>query len=59
MPLLQSDNNERESQYAIAYGSITLTGTETRYANIECELLGTVGALENSTTPLLVGQLLY
>ena len=59
MALLQSDNNERESLYPIAYGSKTLTEAETRYANIECELLGVVGALENSTTSLLVGQLLY
>ena len=32
--------------YPIAYGSKTLTKAETRYANIECKLLGVVGALE-------------
>ena len=32
--------------YPIAYGSKTLTSAETRYANIECELLGIVGGLE-------------
>ena len=32
--------------YPIAYGSKTLTDTETRYANIECKLLGIVGGLE-------------
>ena len=46
MALLQSEKNERESLYPIAYGSKTLTEAETRYANIECELLGVVGALE-------------
>ena len=46
MALLQSDSNERDSLYPIAYGSKTLTSAETRYANIECELLGVVGALE-------------
>ena len=46
LALLQSDNNERESLYPIACGSKTLTEAETRYANIECELLGVVGALE-------------
>ena len=30
----------------IAYGRKTLTDAETRYANIECELLGVVGGLE-------------
>ena len=45
-PLLQSQNNEREGLYPIAYGSKTLTSADTRYANIECELLGVVGALE-------------
>ena len=46
MALLQSENNERESLYPIAYGSKMLTSAETRYANIERELLGMVGALE-------------
>ena len=46
MALLQSDSNEKESLYPIAYGSKTLTPAETRYANIERELLGVVGALE-------------
>ena len=46
MALLQSDSNERDSLYTIAYGSKTLTSAETRYANIEHELLGVVGALE-------------
>ena len=46
MALLQSDNNERESLYPTAYGSKTLTEAETRYANIECKLLGVVEALE-------------
>ena len=46
MALLQSDSNERDTLYLIAYGSKTLTAAETRYANIECELLGVVGALE-------------
>ena len=46
MPLLQSDSNERDSLYPIAYGSKTLTSAEIRYANIECKLLGVVGALE-------------
>ena len=46
MALLQSEQNERSSLYPIAYGSKTLTAAETRYANIERELLGVVGALE-------------
>ena len=46
MALLQSDNNERESLYPTAYGSKTLNEAETRYANIERELLGVVGALQ-------------
>ena len=46
MALLQSENNEHSSLYTIAYGSKTLTAAETRYANIERELLGVVGALE-------------
>ena len=46
MALLQSDSSERESLYPIAYGSKTLTAAETRYANIECKLLGVVGVLE-------------
>ena len=39
MALLQSENNENSSLYPIAYGSKTLTSAETRYANIERELL--------------------
>ena len=46
MVLLQSESNDRESLYTIAYGSKTLTDVETRYANIECEILGEVGGLE-------------
>ena len=46
MALLQSENNECSSLYPIAYGSKTLTSAETRYMNIERELLGVVGALE-------------
>ena len=46
MALLQSDINEKESLYPITYGSKTLTPVEMRYANIERELLGVVGALE-------------
>ena len=46
MVLLQSKNDHRGSLYPIAYGSKTLTPAETRYANIECELLGVVGASE-------------
>ena len=46
MVLLQSENNNRESLYPITYGSKTLTEAEIRYANIEHELLGVVGALE-------------
>ena len=46
MALLQSEENERNSLYPIAYGSKTLTPAETRYTNIERELLGVVGALE-------------
>ena len=46
MALLQSDSNEKESLYPIAYGSKMLTPAEMRYANIERELLGVVGALE-------------
>ena len=46
MALLQSDENDRNSLYPIAYGSKTLTDAETRYAKIECELLGVVGGLE-------------
>ena len=46
MALLQSDNNERESLYLIAYGSKMLTEAETRYANMEHELSGIVGELE-------------
>ena len=45
MALLQSDENDRNSLYPIANGSKTLTDAETRYANIECELLGMVGGL--------------
>ena len=47
MALLQNESNEREdSMYPIAYSSKTLTDAETRYANIECELLGVVGGLK-------------
>ena len=46
MALLQSESNERENLHPIAYGSKTFTPVETHYANIECELLGLVGALE-------------
>ena len=46
MALLQSEGNDRNSLYPIAYGSKTLTDAETRYVNIECELLGMVGGLE-------------
>ena len=38
--------NDRNSLYPIVYGSKTLTDAETRYANIERELLGVVGGLE-------------
>ena len=44
--LLQSETNDRESLYLIAYGRKALTSAETRCANIECKLLGVVGALE-------------
>ena len=44
--LLQSEQNDRSSLYPIPYGSKTLTSAETRYANIECELLGIEGGLE-------------
>ena len=46
MALLQSEQNDRSSLYPIAYGSKTLTSAETRYTNIEHELLGVVGGLE-------------
>ena len=46
MALLQSEQNHRNSLYPIAYGCKTLTSAETRYANIERELLGVVGGLE-------------
>ena len=46
MALLQSEGNDRNSLYPIAYGSKTFTDAETRYANIECELLGVVSSLE-------------
>ena len=46
MALLQSESNDRELLYPIAYDSKTLTDAETRYANIECELLGVVSTLE-------------
>ena len=46
MALLQSESDERSSLYPIAFGSKMLTSVETRYANIERELLGMVEALE-------------
>ena len=46
MALFQSESNNRESLYPIAYGSQILTDAETRYANIEHELLGVVVGLE-------------
>ena len=46
MALLKSEQNDGSSLYPIAYGSKTLTSAKTRYANIECELLGVVGGLE-------------
>ena len=46
MALLQNDRNERDSLDLIVYGSKSLTSAETRYANIEHELLGVVGVLE-------------
>ena len=49
MALLQSETNERESLYLIAYGSKTLIDAETQYANIERELLGVVSRLEKNS----------
>ena len=46
MALMQSESNDRESLYPIAYGSKTLTDAETRCTNIEREFLGIVGGLE-------------
>ena len=46
MALLQSAQNGRSSLYTVAYDSKTLTSAETRFTNIECELLGIVGGLE-------------
>ena len=46
MASLQSEGNDRNSLYPIAYSSKTLTDAETRYANIEHELLGVVSRLE-------------
>ena len=46
MALLQSEENDRNSLYPIAYGSKMLKSAETRHANIERELLGVVGDLE-------------
>ena len=46
MALLQSETNERESLYMIAYGSKILTNAKTLYANIETELLGVVSGSE-------------
>ena len=37
--LLQSGQNDKSSLYPVDYGSKTLNSAETRYANIECELL--------------------
>ena len=34
----------------VAFGSKTLTDAETRYANIECELLGVVARIEKFHT---------
>ena len=46
MALLQGESNDRESLYPIAYGSKTLMDAETRYTNIERELLGMFRELE-------------
>ena len=46
MALLQSEQTDRSSLYPIVYGSKALTDAETRYANIECELIGMVGGPE-------------
>ena len=46
MALLQSERNDRNSLYPIAYSNKTLTDAETRYANIECRLLVVVNGLE-------------
>ena len=45
-PCFRVKTNDRSTLYPIAFGSKTLTSAETRYANIERELLGVVGALE-------------
>ena len=55
MALLQSKTNERSSLYPIAFGS----SAEMRYANIERELLGVVGALESSIILPLEDQWSY
>ena len=46
MALLQSEENERNGLYPIASGSKTLTSVESRYTNIEREILSVVQALE-------------
>ena len=58
-PCYRVKNNECSSLYSIAYGSKTLTAAETRYANIERELLGVVGVLEKFHTSHLDGQWSY
>ena len=56
MALLQSESNDRDSLYPISYGSKTLTDAETRYANIEHELLGVVGGLRENSTILHLAE---
>ena len=43
MALLQSEENERNSLYPIAYGSKRLTPAETRYVNIESRIIRSGG----------------